>query len=363
VENADQANAGTVLNSDMIKATEVAKLLGDPGEKLMVKGDVRMAAARLPVNLLPEYVMQDKLDARNEIDNIYSTHGATRGEVTHNKALGQDVLSQRGDGTRIQTLATSIEDGSDRVYKGMVQMAKVFYDIPQLQRYSSPDTGTNFSDFGQKQIEPGVKIRVKSGSVLPDDPIAKREETVQMMAVLDPLSIAEGLNKDNPKEFAKRIMYYRVFPDKYVTEILGGDANGGNGQDASAVQEIQMMSNGQTVPPQASPTKEHMATHQAFMESPQFKQLPPEIQKIHMVHVQAELANLKAQMGMGDQRPGQPPAAEAPAAPVQPGMPPAPSPANAATEPPGQTGTPPQVATQGAKGGILDKFKQLVKKK
>lgn len=346
VENADQANSGTVINSDMIKASEVAKLIGDPGEKLMVKGDVRMAADRLPTNMLPEYVMQDKLDARNEIDNIFATHGATRGEVTGNKALGQDVLSQRGDGSRIQTLGTSIEDGADRLYKGLVQMGKVFYDLPQLQRYSSPDSSTSFTEFGQQQIEPGIKVRVKSGSVAPENHESKKQETIQMMAVLDPLSIAEGLNKENPKEFAKRMMYYKVFPDKYLSEVLQIDPAGGNGVDASAMQDIQLLNSGQNVPPQPNPTKEHLATHQSFMESPDFTALPPEVQQLHMVHAQTELEAAKSAMGMGEGRPGVPNQPTGTPPPEQPQQP----------APPAQTGTPPQ------KPGILGTIKGLIKR-
>ncbi len=339
VENADQANAGTVLNSDMIKATEVAKLLGDPGEKLMVKGDVRMAASRLPVNILPSYVMEDKIDARNEIDNIYSTHGAVRGEVTKSKTLGQDVLSQRGDASRIQTLATAIEDGADRLYKGMVQMAKVMYDIPQLQRFSSTDGNTSFSSFGQDQIEPGVKVRVKTGSVLPEDPIARREETTQMMPILDPLSIAEGLGKENPTEFAKRLLYYRIMPDKYMSEILKIDP-AGNGSDPSALQEIQVLNTGKEVPPQQNPTKEHLATHQAFMDAPEFNQLAPEIQQLHVAHVQAEVANAKQALGMQDQRPGMPPQQNQPQTGTPPQTP--------------QTGTPPP--TPGEPKGLMGRI-------
>lgn len=305
VENADQANSGMILNGDMVKATEVAKLLGDPGEKLVVQGDVRMAAARLPINLLPEYVMQDKIDARNEIDNIYSTHGALRGEVTNSKTLGQDVLSQRGDASRIQTLATSIEDGADRLYKGMVQMAKVFYDIPQLQRFTSPEGGASFTQFGQNQVEPGIKVRVKTGSVLPDDPVAKFQETKEFAPLLDPLSIAEGLNKDNPKEFAKRMLYYRIFPDKYMSEFLQADPSSG-GIDPSAQQDIDLLNSGKEVPPQQNPTKEHLATHQAFFDSPQFKQLPPEIQQLHQAHMLAEVEAAKQALGMQGERPGVP---------------------------------------------------------
>ena len=182
----------------------------------------------------------------------------------------------------------------------------MFYDTPQLFRYTGLDNNTNFFSFGRDQVEDGVGLRVKSGSVLPEDPIAKKEETIQTMAILDPLSIAEGLGKENPMEWAKRNFYYRVLPDKYMTEILKIDPNVGSGQDPSALQHIEMLNQGQQVPPEASPTKEHIATHQTFIEAPEFKSLPPEIQELHLMHIQAEVDTAKGQMGMGDERPGAP---------------------------------------------------------
>jgi hypothetical protein len=337
VENAEQANSGTIWNSKMVKQEDVAKLLGDPGEKVMASGDVKEAAARLPYNELAQYVREERIDARNEIDNIYSTHGATRGETTGAKNLGQDVMSQRGDAARIAVLATSIEDGADRLYKGITQCFKVFYDVPQLFRYTSEDSLTNFFTYGRDQIEDNVGMRVKSGSVLPEDPIALKDETIQLMAVLDPLNLAKGLNKPNPKEWAKQNLMYRVFPDQYMTEILGYTP-GQSAQDPSAMQHIQMLNQGQNVPPEASPTKEHLATHQAFMEDPKFQQLPPEIQQLHKIHVQGEIDNAKSAMGI-QQRPGIPAEQQQPnSQPQQNGTPPQ----NAGTPPPVNTGVPPQ---------------------
>lgn len=304
VENAEQANSGTIWNSVMVKQEDVAKLLGDPGEKVMAKGDVKEAAARLPYNELATYVREERVDARNEIDNIFSTHGAIRGEVTGNKTLGQDVMSQRGDAARISVLATSIEDGADRLYKGIAQCFKVFYDVPQLFRYSSEDSLTSFFMYGRDQIEDNVGLKVKSGSVLPEDPIALKQETIEMAALLDPLNLAKGLNKQNPKEWAKQNLMYRVFPDQYMTEVLGYTP-GQTSQDPSALQHIQLLNSGKEVPPELHPTKEHLATHQAFMEDPQFQSLPPEIQQLHKQHVTAELANAKQEMGLSG-RPGEP---------------------------------------------------------
>lgn len=309
VENADQGNGGWVFNTKLVKAEDAAAWINNPGDKILSNGNVRDAVARLPAPQMDKSVMDDKIDARNEIDNVFGTHGAIRGEVTRSKTLGQDVMSQRGDAARLNVLATALEDGADRLYKFETQVIKVFYDVPQLVRYNAQDDLVNFFSFGRDQIEPGVAIRVRTGSVLPEDPIAKKQETIELLPVLDPLAIAKGMNVENPKEWAKRNFMYRMMPDRYMVEYLDLDA-GDNQQDPLAMQHIELLNKGQEVPPEPAPSKEHLATHQQFIEAPEFKNLPPEIQQLHLAHSEQELSAAKQQMGMGDERPGAPPAAQ-----------------------------------------------------
>lgn len=276
VENADQSASGLVLNAAMIKQEDAAKIIGDPTEKVMVDGDVRSAATRLPYNSLPAYVLQDKFDARNEIDNIFGANAPMRGETTNNQTLGELVLSQRGNLGRLQTLADSIEDGADRLFKALVQMMKVYWDENEQIRYNPTEGKTIFIDWSSAKIEDGVKIRVKAGSVLPKDKISQRNETIQALAILDPLSIAEGLDKDNPKEFAKRLVYYRFFMDRYMAEILGDDGEGG--ADIQAIGDLQMIMNGQVPVVNDSPGQNYVATIDQFLNSPAFKSLTPDVQ-------------------------------------------------------------------------------------
>lgn len=317
VENADQMNGGWVFNTRMVKATDAAAWVNNPGDKILANGNVNEAVARLNAPQLDPMVLNDKMDARNEIDNVFGTHGAIKGEVTAAKTLGQDVLSQRGDTARLNTLVTAIEDGSDRLYKFMTQVMKVFYNEPQLIRYSPQDDSTTFFSHGADQIEPGVAIRVKSGSVLPEDPIAKKQETMQLLPILDPLSIAQGLNKPNPKEWAKQNLYFRIFPDKYISEILGVNPDAQGTGDPKALQDIQMLTAGKDVPVDPNVTKEYLATFQQFIQSPQFQQLPPEIKQAIVQHAQQALGAAKQAMGMQDQRPGMPQQAQQPQQPGQ----------------------------------------------
>lgn len=297
VDNADTANSGLVYNTDMISEDNVSRLIGNPNEKVMASGRVQDAAARLPVNLLPPYVIEDKNDHRNQIDNTFGTHAPVRGEDSNSPTLGQEVMSQRADITRTMILASAIEDGADRLYKYITQMVRVTYTDPVDRNFPSQEGNTTFvKNYSMDTVKPGTKVRVKTGSVLPDDLVAKYQQTVQAIAILDPLSIAEGFNKPNPKEWATRMMLYRMAPDQYMSQILNIDPMAG-GNDPSALQEIQLMNAGKEVPPQENPTKQHLATHQAFMDDPQFEQVPVEVQQLHVVHVRAEQENTKKGLG------------------------------------------------------------------
>lgn len=305
VENADQAASGLVINSNMMSQDDAAKLIGDPTEKIMVGGDVRQAAARLPVNQLQGFVIQDKYDARGEIDNIFGSNAPIRGESSGIETLGQEILSQRANLGRLQSITDSIEDGMDKLYKAMVQMMKVYWDEPEIVRFQSSEGKTRFIDWSRDKVEDGIQVRVKAGSTLPKDKFALRNETIQTMAILDPLSIAEGLDKPHPKEFAKRIVYYRFFMDKYLTEILGG---GEEGVDPTALADIQALLAGQVPEPPESPSKEYLATLEKFITSNGFKSIAdPQVKQLVLDFVVKVKENAKA--GIGEEEGGLPEAA------------------------------------------------------
>ena len=336
VENADQASSGLVLNSNMISQEDAKKIIGDPSEKIMVAGDVRSAATRLPYNVMPNYVLNDKVDARGEIDNIYGANAPVRGENSGIETLGQEVLSQRANMGRLQTITDALEDAADKLYKALVQMMKVYMDEEDLIRFTPSEGKTRFINWSRDKIEDGISVRVKAGSALPKDKFALKNETIQAIAILDPLSIAEGLDKPNPKEWAKRLVYYRFFMDKYLAEILGDD---GSQVDSQAVGDIQALMQGQVPPIPDAPSKEYIATIEQFLKSPGFQSIQDPQIKQNIVEF-AKQVMAKAQTGIGE--------GEQPATPTE----------QISVEG-GQIGEEASVETPTPGGGIINKIKRL----
>lgn len=294
VENADAAGSGLVYNTKMIKPSEMAKLVGNPTEKIGVDGDVRAAVARVAPPLLP-YVPEERIDGRNRVNDIFGSNAPIRGDDTNSPTLGQEVLSQRSDLSRTRVLATSIEDACDSLYKYMTQIMKVFYDSPREIQYTGTEGQTSFIPFSSESIEPGVMVKVKSGSLLPDDPVTKAQQAVQLANVLDPLTLMEMVGVQNPKEVAKRIYYAKALPDRYLTEVLQVSEDE-NQADPDAVQEHEQLMQGVEVPPQTEPSKAHLATHQMLIEQGQ-------VNDQVTIHVEAEIANAKKSLGQQEETP------------------------------------------------------------
>lgn len=302
VENADAANSTKVFNTTMVSAKDIQKYNGDPSQSIGAKGDVRMAFKREAPASLPSYVLQDKLDARAEIDNIYGVHGPLRGESTPSPTLGQDVMSQRSDLGRMAPLSEVLETGATRVYEWMTQLYKVFGDESHFIPHASETGPTSYIEFNKDKISDGLAIKIEQGSAMPNDKEADRRDAIELAKLggrIDPLSFAQKLHLPNPKEFAKRLVYFLWTPDKYMNEILG--MGEGEQNQVQAQQTIARINAGENIPPMANPSKEYIALYNQYIQSPEFGQLDPEVQRLHIEHLRGTLELAKGAMNNGGQ--------------------------------------------------------------
>jgi hypothetical protein len=289
VDNADQATATKVFNTIQIGAKDAQRYTGDPRKNILVKGDVRTAFARVPAPELPKYVLEDKYDARREIDNIFGTHAPLRGEKTESPTLGQEVLSQRTDLGRMTPLTENLENGAGLVYQHITQLYKVYATETHIRKYAGEDGRQVFTEFSNDKIEDGIQIRVRAGTLAAEDKLSDRNEAIELAKVggrIDPLTFAEKWHFEKPREFAKRLVYFLVDPQRYVSEIL---QEGGAGGDKEAQANIQKMMAGENVPPKEDATKEYVAYMNEFLKSPAFKQLEPEVKQIIVTHVRGTI--------------------------------------------------------------------------
>lgn len=224
MDNADQAGSGMIYNTNMIDKEEISNLIGAPDERVGVAGDVRSAVARVAPPPLPDYVLQDKMDARDAIDNIFATHNVTRGDNNTAKTLGQDKLQLGQDNTRMEEIARAVERANTKYYRMLVQMMKVYYDEDHYYRAVGEDGQFDFIIMRADLIEDGIDVNVAAGSTLPVNKESQREATefLAQLGLVDPLTLYEvvgGAPLPSPKKMFERLMLFKADPAGLLQKV------------------------------------------------------------------------------------------------------------------------------------------------
>lgn len=244
MENAEMAGSGLIFNTQMIKKEDVARLTGSPDERIGVKGDVNKAVTRITPPLLPSYVIQDKSDARSEIDNVFATHDITRGEDSGSKTLGQDQLQQSQDYTRMDDIARAVERQSSGYYRYLVQMMKVYWTEEHWMWVAGEDGQFDRVMMKSDLIEDGIDISVEAGSTLPPNKAAQLKFAAELapIGMIDPLSMYEvgaGGTLPSPKRMMERLIKWKTDPQSFAANVQADDI------DRKALMDIQVLLRGE----------------------------------------------------------------------------------------------------------------------
>lgn len=277
MENADQAGSGLIFNTQMIGKDDIAKLTGSPDERIGVKGDVNKAVMRVAPPPLPSYVIQDKQDARMEIDNIFATHDISRGETSANKTLGQDKMQQAQDYTRMDDIARAIERQAHKYYRGLAQMMKVHYTEEHWFWANGEDGQLDHVMMKNDMIQDGSDITVTAGSTLPPDKKSQMDfaSVLAPLGMIDPLSLYEvgsGGMLPSPKKMMERLVKWKTDPLSFSNDLLTDEI------DRGAVADIQILLRMQKPQPRGEISPEYLEFMNKYMTaSGEFMKQPDEV--------------------------------------------------------------------------------------
>lgn len=292
VENADNASGGIVYNTRAIKKKEMAKLIGAPDEKIGVAMDVDKAFARVAPPLLPSYVLEDKYDARNVIDNMFATHAPTRGGDSQNRTLGQDVLQQNQDLTRQDQIVKVIEQMATEYFQHCVQMIKLFYTKNHYLKVNGKSGQFQQAMLNADMISDGIDVSVKAGSSMPLNKQQLRNDSLELarLGLIDVRSLYENLGFENPDEMAEKLMLQTNDPASYLSMLKEDEKS----QDA--MMDIEILNRGELAKARQVPDAAYLKFRTDYMMSAEFKELDPKIQQLHVENLQANIASAQASL-------------------------------------------------------------------
>lgn len=346
MENADQAGGGLVFNTQMISKKDMAKLVGSPDERIGVKGDVNRAIARVSPPPLPNYVIQDKQDARYEIDNIFATHDVTRGEKSKNPTLGQDQMQLQGDLSRMDDLGRAVERQAKNYYRYLFQMMRVYYTEKHYFVANGEDGQFDFVVMQSDMIQNGADVRISEGSMRPANKQIQQKWVSDLVtaSMIDPLSVYEvaaGGNLPSPKKMLERYMLFRTDPMAFMGKTKEDDFS------REALMDIQALNSGEMPKVRSEYNDVYLKFFNNYMMGGEFKDQKQLVKNMYLFYLRevqqvmreqlmlamtqmpsedeiaaqnqktAQQAALEGQIGAGQPQPGQQPGQ--PGKPAQPG--------------------------------------------
>ncbi len=184
-ENAKYGGTGVpIFAKGTISQKDVAKIRFSPIQRVLLDTpDINKAFTVWQSTPLPQYIVEDKYDDRNSIDNIWGTPNIFRGEQSKNNTLGQDVLIRDQAEGRLSDPVDCIDDAMQRFYQLEAQLMYRFFDEQKFYNYLGSDGKFVCVVISQNEIAKnlGIQIGVKAGTSLPIDRAQKRQTIVKLL--------------------------------------------------------------------------------------------------------------------------------------------------------------------------------------
>ena len=239
-KNADNANGGLIISGDAFtqkQASEAAGALRNGGALWVPTGSVDSAVKRDSGTPLPNFVYESLIDYRNELRNIFGIRGSTpQGTVNEETVRGKLIIKGQ-DSDRIGGgISTYLEQFSDCVFNWFVQLMYVYYDEPHMAAVLGKERSKEYIQLVNTDFSSKLLVGVKEGSMIPHDPVNKRNEAIELWGAqgIDPITFFDRLEFPNPRETAKNLFLWKADPIALFPDLQAQQ------QQQMAMQQAQM---------------------------------------------------------------------------------------------------------------------------
>lgn len=297
IENAENIQGGIVYNTEMISTDDMALLVGAPDEKVGVTGNVNEAFARVAPPVLPNYVENQLVDSRNNIDEYFATHNVSRGQETQSRTATQDVMQKNQDFSRHDKLVEAVEDATLGTYKMFAQFMKVYYDDDHYMQVSGENGQFDSVVMNSDKVEDGLDIIVQKGSTAPTNKEQNRQDIIALAdrGMVDPYTAIEVLQTGimpSPQKIMQRLMTWIGDKANYLQDVKQEE------MDRQASVDIAILNRGVMPPPRSEPTAEYLDSRNKYIASGEFLELPKKIQSLHLQNMQQNKQNAQRMLSL-----------------------------------------------------------------
>lgn len=235
--NVDAQNNGIVLSGKHFtkeQAAEAATQLSNGNPLWVPEGAIGDSYVRDQAPQLSGDIYKQLSDARQELRNVFGTAGSSaQGIAKEDTARGKIMINQL-DSSRIGGGVTEyIEQLANGLFNWYVQMMYVWYTEDHEFAVFGPKAQELMK---LKNLDLNLKLHVvvKEGSLIPKDPLTKRNEALDLWnaGAMDPITLFTALDYPNPYESAKQAVLWdmikggKIDPTVMFPDIMGQQAVG-----------------------------------------------------------------------------------------------------------------------------------------
>lgn len=233
-------NGQVYIDADALPKELEDQITSEPG--LVITGKNIVSENRIkrePGTPIPQAHFANLQESIIAFDNVFGTHGATRGSAS-GQTLGGQIMNRQQDLSRIEQLTRCLNRGVARLADGLVQMMKMYYDTEHVEKILGRDGSIEFVRMTREDIDDGTVINVKSGTPPTLDPIARYNQAIQLwqLGAIDPETLFERLEFADPQESAQKLWAWKNNQLVFESQLREKEAATGAQAKAQAAGEM-----------------------------------------------------------------------------------------------------------------------------
>ena len=210
-DNAQMVNGITKVDSAVMSQNEAMKLRYDTGGIIYGKG-VNDGVSRESGTPLPNFIFDDMLDSRNEIDNIMAASSAFRGEREGQETKAGRLALIEQSFMALNELMQVVDYVSEELFNWFYQLMKINYTETHYVKSLGQQNATETIELTRNDVTEGADIRVIAGKTLPEDRKFKFDRAQGDKDILSLPDYFTELGYDDPKGYAQRAMGFKADP-------------------------------------------------------------------------------------------------------------------------------------------------------
>lgn len=212
-DNAELMNGIVKVDSAVMDKSDAQRLRYETSGIIYGKG-VATGVTREVGSPIPQFIFDDMLDSRQEIDNIMAASAAFRGEREGQETMAGRLALIDQSYLRLNELVQVTEYVSQELFNWFYQLAKVRYTETHYAKSMGEDNAMEVMELIQDDFEDGAEIRVIGGKSLPQDAQFKfeRAQADVEKGVISPIDYLREAGYDDPIGTAKNAEVYKLNP-------------------------------------------------------------------------------------------------------------------------------------------------------